>query len=650
MKFFNLNTLTIATTVLLCTTASSQDVTLPPDFGTIDLADSFQPDPQTIDVNAGGALFAGDLEFACNGYVSDAPSYRINFQAGASGLGIYTDSYTDTTLLINTPEGEWVCNDDNYNLEDFNAGYYFANPESGEYNIWVGTFPDVSGSSDATLNITQFPESDWLNNFTPSFTQGIYPIRVLNNGNEIQAGFATLVSENQMITNAGLVSQGDQWIVEDAVSGAELIANVNIIDEAAGLAILSVNGINGTPLTVAAEFPELSRNISLALLNTSRSGVLHSIVDDQDLLSQVRHTALTEEGEYGAALLNNCGEIIGLSQHSSPVLSSRLRPDQDFAFSTNLATLSNFLNENDVDFIEAFDVCLSEAEQLNLAEIKIQEQEEELARRLEEQSLLEEEQLLLEEEQRRLQEETERLQQEQETLAEENRIRLEELAAREAELEASLDAIEEAEARQEELEQQAQDQEEALAQAAEQQRIDDRNRLYQWTGFGVVLIALFGFVVLQVKRRNKIQEEAEESISEVKQKSEQIESELEKVSAEFPDIVLSGNDDHGAESRLKINGNALIRSDNGQIIGRSAQHADYVLNLDTVSRKHIRLFIKEVILTGSTRNKIFVEDLNSANGTAINDNQLHSGQEYELNSGDTLKIGLTTYSVNLLET
>lgn len=474
-----------------------------------------------------------------------------------------------------------------------------------------------------------------------SLAQDTFTLRILNNGNEIQRGLASLVAENIVISNAALVSQGDQWIIENPLNGAALVATINAIDENAGFALLDVNGIDGTSVTIAEEFPEVGRYISLALLDSNRLGALHSLIDEEDELSPVRHTSLALDGEYGAALLNNCNEVIGISQHTSPVLSNRLRPDQGFAISTNLRALLNFLTENNVEYSSSSTICLSEAEQLNLAEAEIQQQEDELTLMLEEQGLLEEERA-------QLLEQAEALREAQEALAAENQARLDELAVRQAELEASQAAIEQAEAealeqqaRQQELESEARQQEEALAEAAAQQLIDERNRSYQWTGFGVVIIALFGFVVVQVKRRKKIQIEAEESISEVKQKSDLIESELQKASAEFSDIVLLGADDQSTESRLKINGNSLIRSDNGQLIGRSAQHADYVLNLETVSRKHLRIVIRD--------EKIYVEDLNSANGTAINGTALTAGQEYELNSGDALKIGLTTYSVKLLE-
>tara|TARA_R110000824_G_scaffold336_10_gene2327 strand:- start:8078 stop:10024 length:1947 start_codon:yes stop_codon:yes gene_type:complete len=645
MKPGKLNTLAKATVLvtgsLLASLAPAQDPALSPNFGINDLESGFLPDPQLLELAAGGEIYAGDVDFSCSGYVSEAPDYRVNYAADGQGLGIYTNADIDTTLLINTPNGEWVCNDDHYDLENLNAGYYFENPQAGEYNIWVGVYEESDAFANAILAITEYPENSWETNLTPTFSQDTFSLRVLNNGNEIQSGLATQVAENLVITNAALVSQGDQWIVDNPRSGAALLASVRAIDMNAGLALLDVNGIDGTPVTLAADFPDIGRYISLALLDTNRLGVLQSFMDTTGEETQVRHTALALDGEFGAALLNNCNEVIGISQHSSPVLSNRLRPDQNFGVSTNLTSLVNFLDDNNVAFNESFEYCLSEAEQLSLAQEKIQEQEDNLRILLEDQEILEEERL-------QLQQQAEALLEAQEALAAENQLRLDELATREAELAASLEAIEQAEAeaqeqltRQEELEEQARQQAEALAEAAAQQELDERNRLYQWGGFGVVITALFAFVLIQVSRRKKAQQEAEEDIKEAKQQSEIVKAELQKASAEFPDIVLISLNAEGSEIRLKINGTALIRSEQGQIIGRSAQDADYVLNMDTVSRRHLRLMLKDKTL--------FVEDLNSANGSAINDQVLTPGKAYELKPGDTLKIGLQTYSVNLLE-
>ena len=64
-----------------------------------------------------------------------------------------TRSSTDTTLIINGPDGRWYCDDDSWG--DGDAEVRFNKPDSGAYDIWIGTFN--GGTASATLLITETP-------------------------------------------------------------------------------------------------------------------------------------------------------------------------------------------------------------------------------------------------------------------------------------------------------------------------------------------------------------------------------------------------------------------------------------------------------------------------------------------------------------
>jgi hypothetical protein len=53
-------------------------------------------------------------------------------------LSFYVEARDDTVLLVNTPDGEWHCNDD---FSGLNPALTFDAPREGQYDIWVGTFP-----------------------------------------------------------------------------------------------------------------------------------------------------------------------------------------------------------------------------------------------------------------------------------------------------------------------------------------------------------------------------------------------------------------------------------------------------------------------------------------------------------------------------
>ncbi|AZU03541.1 peptidase domain-containing protein [Glycocaulis alkaliphilus] len=146
-------------------TALAQDFTLQPTYGETSLRAGFSPDPHVVDLQAGGSVRANSLRDSgsgnavrdgrCAGSIADAPDYSLNFTAGGGTLPlrIGASSSSDTTLVINGPDGSWYCDDDGG--EGLNPLIEFNNPSSGRYDIWVGTFGS-SSLADARLFISEF--------------------------------------------------------------------------------------------------------------------------------------------------------------------------------------------------------------------------------------------------------------------------------------------------------------------------------------------------------------------------------------------------------------------------------------------------------------------------------------------------------------
>ena len=68
----------------------------------------------------------------------------------------------------------------------------------------------------------------------------------------------------------------------------------------------------------------------------------------------------------------------------------------------------------------------------------------------------------------------------------------------------------------------------------------------------------------------------------------------------------------------------------GDVVGRQGVGAENLKSFKTVSRRHARFFKEE--------GKWFVEDLNSTNGTFVNDEPVPPNQKREINDGDTIKL------------
>lgn len=137
--------LAFAVLVYAAPAAQAQDYTLDPTYGNISLEEGFLPDPHLVELTAGGSIEVA-LGSCSYGYVANAPDVDFYYTtSGDSNLYIYGISGDDTTLLINTPNGSWVCDDDSYG--DGDPIVVIRNAPSGLYNIWVGTYGDDLAAS-----------------------------------------------------------------------------------------------------------------------------------------------------------------------------------------------------------------------------------------------------------------------------------------------------------------------------------------------------------------------------------------------------------------------------------------------------------------------------------------------------------------------
>ncbi|WP_425230038.1 hypothetical protein [Sphingomonas sp.] len=135
--------------------------------GEVTLTTGFTPDPHTRRVTAGGTINAHVVGSQCTGFVGHQPDYKVTYRgsgatnnSGKVGGGgqlpllIGVTSNADTTLAINGPDGRWYCDDDSG--EGTNPLVTFSAPQSGRYDIFVGTY--ASGSTaPATLTVSERP-------------------------------------------------------------------------------------------------------------------------------------------------------------------------------------------------------------------------------------------------------------------------------------------------------------------------------------------------------------------------------------------------------------------------------------------------------------------------------------------------------------
>jgi hypothetical protein len=132
------------------TAAQAQNPRLEPTYGSVSLRVGFTPDPYTVTVTSGGPIQTN--RGGVRSWVASAPDFRLHYTAGSLPLTFRVESPGDTTLLIVTPDGDWYANDDDDG--SLNPRLTFRNPQSGRYDVWVGSFSE-NGSARATLRITE---------------------------------------------------------------------------------------------------------------------------------------------------------------------------------------------------------------------------------------------------------------------------------------------------------------------------------------------------------------------------------------------------------------------------------------------------------------------------------------------------------------
>lgn len=122
-----------------------QDISLEATFGSISLSSGFSSDPRTYSITSGGSINASSLGGGCVGYIANAPDFQLDYDAGSLPLWLTVASDSDVTLVVNLPNGSWICDDDSG--DGLDPSLYFSSPMSGVYDIWIGTYSSSSYES-----------------------------------------------------------------------------------------------------------------------------------------------------------------------------------------------------------------------------------------------------------------------------------------------------------------------------------------------------------------------------------------------------------------------------------------------------------------------------------------------------------------------
>ena len=99
----------------------------------------FPLDPFLVSLQGGGPVDASTLAGSgCTGYITAAPSFSVDYTGKADLIRAFFYSDGDPTLVIETPDGKYLCND-NTTEQLLDPTFEIQKPLQGRYNIWVGS-------------------------------------------------------------------------------------------------------------------------------------------------------------------------------------------------------------------------------------------------------------------------------------------------------------------------------------------------------------------------------------------------------------------------------------------------------------------------------------------------------------------------------
>ena len=135
------STIALFTLFLLTGFVFAQDLNAAgaPRYGRHALAPGFSPAPFTQAALSGGDIDIKALNLGANclGYAASDPDFALELSAPFDLVTFLIASDVDTTLIVNLPNGSWVCNDDTNGL---NPALVLHRAGAGVYRIWIGSY------------------------------------------------------------------------------------------------------------------------------------------------------------------------------------------------------------------------------------------------------------------------------------------------------------------------------------------------------------------------------------------------------------------------------------------------------------------------------------------------------------------------------
>ena len=296
------------------------DKTIPRPTHRWSLEAGFEDDPRSVEIAAGGPN-QGDC-----GFLPDEPQLVFDYVSGDYALSIGTESrQADTTIEVTMPSGDVLCDDDGGGSGD--ALVTLQNPESGQYEIRVGTYShaEIGGRSD--VFVTE-----------------------LTGESDVSSGTGFLVSGHHIVTNWHVVDGATGSVTVRALGLPEFQAEIVTYNEEDDIALLYAEEMpEGLIEVVFRSRPPVSIGETVFAFGFPMShgnftqGSVSALTGAAGDLAGLQFTAPVQQGSSGSPLFDAEGHVIGM-------VTSRFADGQLVNFALRGTLVRVFLDTNNVDY------------------------------------------------------------------------------------------------------------------------------------------------------------------------------------------------------------------------------------------------------------------------------------------------------------
>ena len=437
--------------------------------------------------------------------------------------------------------------------------------------------------------------------------------------------------QGDVLTSAAVLDQGPRVTVI-AEGANEFPATLRMKQKSSGLAVLHVPGLQREGLPVSTAAVEPNRRVYSVTRETPGRNVefIGGFVRESVMLSTVadkrarffRHSAMVTRFDYGSPVIDECGRIVALNvpdpKHFSLFVEKRYLKPEGAMFALAASEIAQRLKGLGIEFKQVTEHCAS-------AEERAKKQAEEAKKAKEREKKAKEAEKKAKEGEKKAKE-AEKKAKEAEKKAKDREKNAKE-AARQAEEETRRAAEEAERARQ--LEEEERQSRERLRRAA----------LWGGVAGAVLLLALLIWWATSARRKRRSMVAAEARAAAAERNAAEAQRRVDDMPAPAPfDCVLTGVDGDGAPLALNLQRDAL-GNPAGAIVGRDPTGSTHVVADPSVSREHARFYVED--------DALYVEDLASTNGTAINGRSLAPRRGARVQAGDTVTLGSVTVTIDL---